>query len=520
MSPNNRQSPGRELKVLRLLFEISQILDRSFDLKDTLDPVLRAMANHMGMLRGTITLVNHATEEISIEAAYGLSKSELQRGTYKIGEGITGKVVETGKPAAVPKISEAPLFLNRTGARKGLRKKDISFICVPIIMEHEVIGALSADRLFAAQVSFEEDVKLLSTIASMVASSVKLRQRANAEKSKLLEDNARLQDALKTRFRPSNIIGNSKAMGTVYDQIGTVCKGETTVLIRGESGVGKELVAQAIHYNSNRASRPFVKVNCAALSQNLLESELFGHEKGAFTGAIRQRKGRFEMAHSGTIFLDEIGDFPLQTQVMLLRVLQEREFERVGGTDTLKTDVRIIAATNRNLEELIKDGKFREDLYYRLNVFPIFVPQLRERRTDIPLLADFFAERYSRACHKSITRISTAAIDMLMSYHWPGNVRELENCIERAVLVTDDEVIHGHHLPPTLQTADATGTVHAGTLQATLDNVERELIIESLKASRGNMSKAASDLGITERIMGLRVKKHNINIRRFKVAEV
>jgi Nif-specific regulatory protein len=314
-------------------------------------------------------------------------------------------------------------------------------------------------------------------------------------------------------------MGKSKAMQQVYDQIGAVTRGETTVLIRGESGVGKELVAQAIHYNSPRASRPFVKVNCAALSPSLLESELFGHEKGAFTGATRQRKGRFEMAHSGTIFLDEIGDFPLATQILLLRVIQEREFERVGGTETIKTDVRIVAATNRNLEEHIKQGLFREDLYYRLNVFPIFVPSLRKRRTDIPLLADFFTERYARACHKNIARISTPAIDMLMSYHWPGNVRELENCIERAVLMTDDDVIHSHHLPPTLQTADTTGTLHAGTLQATLDNVERELIVEALKANNGNMTKAATELGITERIMGLRVKKHSIQVRQYKTLQ-
>ena len=515
----NRQSTARELKVLRLLFDVSQILDRSLDLRDTLDPVLKSIAHHMGMMRGTLTLVDEERSKIIIEAAFGLSTSQLQRGVYKVGEGITGKVVETGKPAVVPKISEAPLFLNRTGARKALRKKDISFICVPIVLGNEVIGTLSADQLFAPQISFEEDVKLLSTIASMVASAAKLRQRALEERALLLEDNARLQDELKTKFRPSNIICKSKTMQQVYDQIGTVSRGETTVLVRGESGVGKELVARAIHYNSKRASRPFVKVNCAALSQSLLESELFGHEQGSFTGATRQRKGRFELAHSGTIFLDEIGDFPLPTQVLLLRILQEREFERVGGTDTIKTDVRIVAATNRNLEELIKAGLFREDLYYRLNVFPLFVPPLRKRRTDIPLLADFFAERYASACHKNISRISTPAIDMLMSYHWPGNVRELENCIERAVLVTGDEVIHGHHLPPTLQTADATGTLQAGTLQATLDNVEREMIIEALKDSQGNMSKAATKLGITERIMGLRVKKHNVHTRRYKITD-
>jgi Nif-specific regulatory protein len=520
MPSNHRQSTARELKVLRLLFEISQTLDRSLDLRDTLDPVLKAIAGHMGMMRGTITLVNQEDSRITIEAAYGLSRSELQRGIYHIGEGITGKVVESGKPAVVPRISEAPLFLNRTGARKKLRKKDISFICVPIILGNEVLGTLSADQLFAPQIALEEDVQLLSTIASMVASSAKLRQKANEEHQRLLKDNVRLQDALKKKFRPSNIIGKSKAMQQVYDQIGAVTKGETTVLIRGESGVGKELVAQAIHYNSPRASRPFVKVNCAALSPSLLESELFGHEKGAFTGATRQRKGRFEMAHSGTIFLDEIGDFPLATQILLLRVIQEREFERVGGTETIKTDVRIVAATNRNLEEQMKQGLFREDLYYRLNVFPIFVPSLQKRRTDIPLLADFFTERYGRTCHKNISRISTPAIDMLMSYHWPGNVRELENCIERAVLMTDDDVIHSHHLPPTLQTADATGTLHAGTLQATLDNVERELIVEALKANNGNMTKAAIELGITERIMGLRVKKHNIKVRQYKTLQV
>ncbi|MBT6490403.1 MAG: sigma-54-dependent Fis family transcriptional regulator, partial [Deltaproteobacteria bacterium] len=324
------------------------------------------------------------------------------------------------------------------------------------------------------------------------------------------------QDALKNKFRPSNIIGNSKPMRQVYDEISKVCKAEATVLIRGESGVGKELVAQAVHYNSDRASRPFVKVNCAALSPTLLESELFGHEQGSFTGATRQRIGRFEAANSGTIFLDEIGDFPMSTQVMLLRFLQEKEFERVGGSKTIKADVRIIAATNRNLEELIANGEFREDLYYRLNVFPIYVPPLRERLTDISLLADFFSERYAKVCNKTISRISTPAIDMLTSYHWPGNVRELENSIERAVLLSDDGVIHGHHLPPTLQTAEATGTQNPRTLQEALDNVEREMLVESLKLHRGNMRKAAKDLGITERIMGLRVRKHRINARRFR----
>jgi Nif-specific regulatory protein len=461
-------------------------------------------------------LLNRETGEIFIEAAYGLSTSQRERGRYRLGEGVTGKVVETGQPAVVPRISEEPLFLNRTGARKRLRKQEISFICVPIKLGNMVIGALSADRLFAEDVSFEEDVRLLSIIASMIAQAVRLRQSVQQERQRLLEENIRLQEELKDKFRPSNIIGNSKAMQAVYDLIARVSKSDATVLIRGESGTGKELVAHAVHYNSPRATKPFIKVNCAALPEGVLESELFGHEKGAFTGALAVRKGRFELAHGGTIFLDEVGDFSPSTQIKMLRVLQEREFERVGGTETIKTNVRVIAATNRDLERLVAQGQFREDLYYRLNVFPIHIPPLRDRRSDILLLADHFVEKYSTVSHKDVRRITTPAIDMLVVYHWPGNVRELENCVERAVLMSDDGVIHGYHLPPTLQTAEASGTVHVGTLEESLDNVEREIIQDALKSSRGNMAQAARALGITERVMGLRVEKHNVSPRRFR----
>jgi Nif-specific regulatory protein len=512
----NEPQVRREVEELSLLFDISQTLDRSMDLRDVVGPVLKAMAGRMGMLRGTLTLLNQGTGEIFIEAAYGLSASQQERGRYKPGEGVTGKVVQTGQPAVVPRISEEPLFLNRTGARKRLRKKDISFICVPIKLGNQVIGALSADRLFTENVSFQEDVRLLAIIASMIAQAIRLRQAAAQERQHLLEENLRLQEELKDRFRPASIIGNSKPMQAVYDLIATVCKSETTVLIRGESGVGKELVAHAIHYNSERAGKPFIKVSCAALPETVIESELFGHEKGAFTGAIAQRKGRFELAHGGTIFLDEVGDLSHATQIRLLRVLQEKEFERVGGTSTIRTDVRVIAATNRNLEQMIAAGQFRQDLYYRLNVFPIYIPPLRERKTDILLLADFFAEKYAKANHKPIRRISTPAIDMLMAYHWPGNVRELENCIERAVLLSTDEVIHGHHLPPSLQTAEASGTSPGSTLQAILDNVEREVIIEALKSARGNKAKAARTLGMSERLMGLRVEKHGIDPKRYR----
>ena len=505
-----------EIIELSLLFEIGQILDRSMDLRDVLGPILESISKHTGMVRGTLTLLERGKGDIAIEAAHGLTPNQLKRGKYKFGEGVIGKVAKTGRPAVVPHISEEPLFLNRTGARKGLRKEDISFICVPIMMENEVIGTLSADRLFDRTKSLKEDVRVLSIIASMITQAVHLRQTLQEERKRLMDENIRLQEELKDRFHPSNIIGNSKVMQNVYDQIAQVSKSNATVLINGASGTGKELVAHAIHYNSYRASKPFIKVNCASLPENIIESELFGHEKGAFTGAAALRKGRFELVDGGTLFLDEIGDLSFSIQIKLLRFLQEREFERVGGTKTIKTNVRIITATHKNLENLIAEGKFRQDLYYRLDVFPIYVPQLRERLTDIPLLADYFVEKYSKANFKNITRISTPAIDMLMCYHWPGNVRELENCIERAVLVSNDHVIHGHHLPPTLQTAEASGTKFVGSLQASLDKVEKEFILDALKSSRGNMSKAARSLGITERIMGLRVNKYGINPKRFR----
>jgi Nif-specific regulatory protein len=248
----------------------------------------------------------------------------------------------------------------------------------------------------------------------------------------------------------------------------------------------------------------------------MIDSELFGHEKGAFTDAVAARRGRFELAQGGTLFLDAIGDLSPAMQIKLLRVLQEREFERVGGITTIKGDVRLIAATNRDLEKLIENGQFRQDLYYRFNVFPIHIPPLRKRGTDILLLADYFVERYSRQNHKNVLRISTTASDMLTAYHWPGNVRELENCIERAVVLSDDEVIYGHHLPPSMQTTESSWTVPRGTLAAALEGMEKELLVEALTASRGKIAKAVTTLGITGRMMGLRIHRYQIEPKRFK----
>jgi Nif-specific regulatory protein len=507
---------SREVNELSLLFEVSRSLGETMDLKVVLPQVLKMLADRMGMIRGSLTILNRKTDEIVIEEAYGLTPDEREKGRYCVGEGVTGRVVETGQPAVVPRISEEPLFLNRTGSRELLDKGDIAFICVPIKIGSEVIGALSVDRLFNETVSLEEDVRLLTIISSVVAQAVRLRQLAQEEIEKLRDENRRLHDELKTANRPDSIIGNAHAMLEVYSLIERVRNTKTTVMILGESGVGKEKVAQAIHYGSNRAERPFVAVNCAALPESLIESELFGYERGAFTGAAATRKGRFEIADGGTLFLDEMGDLPYLMQIKLLRVIQERTFERIGGTATVTVDVRIIAATNRDLESLVQEGKFREDLYYRLNVFPIMVPPLRERKSDIMLLADHFVEKYGMELDKTITRISTPAIDLLMSYHWPGNVRELENCIERAVILSTDGVIHSYHLPPSLQMASGSIKKSGESLKDMISNIEKEIIIEELKRSQGNMSQAARALGITERIIGLRIEKFGINLKLFK----
>ena len=505
-----------EASDLALLFEISHILDQSLDLSEVVGPMLTAMAEYTGMVRGAIMLLNRESQEVNIEAAWGLSDAEKERGVYKLGEGITGRVVKSGEPVVVPRVSLEPAFLNRTGARKVTAREDFTFVCVPVRVGNNVLGAFSAEWPHEADSSPQDYLRVLTIIASMLGQAARLRQTVVEERIRLEEENNRLKRQLGERFRPSNIIGNSRQMQDVFELLAQVVRTNTTVLIRGESGTGKELIASAIHYNSPRAAKPFVKVNLAALPESLIESELFGHEKGAFTGAVSQRKGRFELANGGTIFLDEIGELSPATQVRLLRVLQEREFERVGGDEVVRCDVRIVAATNRDLEQAIEAGTFRQDLYYRLNVFPIHMPALRERPVDVVLLADHFVQKYNEMHGKDVKRISTPAIDMLTSYHWPGNVRELENCIERAVLLSTDDVIHGHNLPPSLQSAEASGTEFTGGLQASIDNLERELLIDALKTTNGNMARAARQLGITERIMGLRVKKYDIDSRRFR----
>ncbi len=506
-----RQETSRRERELELLHRVSHTMDESTDLSEIVNPVLEALAEHMHFRYTTITLFNRKTGDILIEAAQGLSAEQTSRAKYRLGEGVTGKVVESGEPVILSKAGSSELFVNRTNR---LAKGDFSFICVPIRIGKEIVGTLSVDRECGPIEELEEDARLLAIVASMIAQAVKNKRAAEENREQLAQENARLRAELQDRFKPANIIGNSREMQSVYDQIAQVSKGSATVLITGETGTGKELVAHAIHYHSDRSDQAFIKVHCAALSETVIESELFGHEKGAFTGALNERKGRFEMAHRGTLFLDEIGEVPPNIQTKLLRVIQEGEFERVGGSKTIHVDVRLIAATNKDLPDMCAKGFFREDLYYRLNVFPIYVPPLRKRKADIVLLADHLLEKYVREYKKPIKRLSSAAIDMLYVYHWPGNVRELENVIERAVVVCNDQVIHPHHLPPTLQTAEASGTVPRGNLSAMVETYECDIIVDALKSSRGNIAAAARALSTTQRILGYKIKKYKIDPKR------
>ncbi|MBI2918151.1 MAG: nif-specific transcriptional activator NifA [Chloroflexi bacterium] len=528
---HERQQSNRRVLELTTLYEISKILGSSLDLEQSLTGTLRILNSFMGMRKGTILLYDATTGELSIRLALGMTPEEMARGKYQMGEGILGKVMQHGLPMVIPDIGQEPLFLDRTGSRGDLGAQPIAFIAVPIKVGGEAVGVLSVDRLFAEETSFEEDVRVLTIVASLIGQTVNLQQRVIREREGLLEQTRNLQQALRARYRLDNIVGRSKRMREIYEAVEQVSQTRTTVLIRGESGTGKELIARAIHFNSPRASGPFVKLNCAALPQSLLESELFGHEKGAFTGATAAKKGRFELADGGSLFLDEIGDIPMPVQVKLLRVLQERCFERVGGTKTLEVDVRIIAATHQDLEAAIPRGEFREDLYYRLNVVPLLLPPLRQRREDVPLLVEHFLAKWNRENNRRV-RITGRALQAMLNYDWPGNVRELENCIERMVVMSRRRLVLPEDLPLSLEAAQdepeaararpvaALGSDPGGRSSpvglSSLRDLERQQIVRALARADGVQAKAAALLGITPRQLAYRLRRYGI-IRSFQV---
>ena len=510
---------SQELADITTLYEITKVLASSFELRECLEQIMDVLSGQRQMHNGTVTIINPITAQLEIEIAHGLTAEARKRGKYEVGEGITGRVVANGAPIVVPSISDEPLFLNRTRSRGDLsQKQQISFLCVPVKHGQQVIGALSVDREYKKGLDFESDLQFLAIISGLIAQSVVRIQAFAEEKRKLIKENSSLKRELSGKYQIGNIVSNSSRMREVFEMIHRVAESNATVLLRGESGTGKTLVAKAIHYNSCRASEPFVVVNCSALPETLLESELFGHEKGAFTGAHAAKKGRFEIAEGGTLFLDEIGELSQTVQIKLLNVIQDREFQRLGGIAPVKCDVRIVTATHVDLEEAVELGTFREDFYYRLNVFPIYLPSLRKRRTDILLLAEYFLQEYCAENKKNILRISTPAIDLLMQYHWPGNVRELQNCIERAVLICDEDAIKSFHLPPTLQTAESFINKNSMSFAGAVEHYERELIVEALKHTNGNQTKASKYLDTSLRIINYKIHKFNIEPRDYKVA--
>lgn len=508
---------------LNALHQISIVLSRSLDMEDTLRSMLQTLSDIAHMQYGLVSLFDHNRSALFIQAVYGIDAEvvkDVKSVRYRMGEGIMGTVMHQGHSLVIPRVADDPRFLDRL----NLYDYGLPFICVPIPgADSQPVGVLAAQPQSADESELPARTRFMEMVANLIGQTVRLIGKVNSEHEAIKTERDSLRRKVRSQYGFDNMVGQTQAMRQIFDSIRQVAKWDTTVLVRGESGTGKELIANAIHYNSPRVNGPFVKLNCAALPDTLLESELFGHEKGAFTGAVKQRKGRFEMADGGTLFLDEIGEISASFQAKLLRILQEGEMERVGGTDTLKVDVRIVTATNRNLEEEVRKGNFREDLYYRLNVMPIQLPALCERLEDIPELAKFLVQKLSEKQGRQI-QISDGAIRMLMGHDWPGNVRELENCLERASIMSETGLIdrdvvlfHTSDRPqPGFSTPVAVNKPAIATdvdfNDPQLD--ERQRLIAALERCGWVQAKAARLLGMTPRQIAYRIQIMNINMRR------
>ena len=497
------------------LYQVSRVLSRSLDFRETLTEMLKVMNDTGNMRHGMISLIDENSGDLMVIALHE-NPAPARVVRYKPGEGIVGTILESGESYALRRISDEDRFLDRL----GVYDKELAFIAVPIFIGDETAGVLAAQPVRSLD-ALGEYQRFLEMVANLVGQSVRLARKVENEQKELKVERDELRRIVRGEHGFSNMVGRSDSMQLVFNQVRQVAKWNTTVLIRGESGTGKELIANAIHYNSPRANGAFIKLNCAALPDNLLESELFGHEKGAFTGAVNQRKGRFEQAHGGTIFLDEIGEISPAFQAKLLRVLQEGEFERVGGTRTIQVDVRVVAATNRDLESEVQQGEFREDLYYRLNVMPIYMPPLRERAEDIPDLARFLIGKIGKMQARKLS-ISDHALGRLMQYEWPGNVRELENCLERAAVMSEEGLINSHAINLTGLKGKSMPAVAAAS-EAPVNEIdlddpdldERERVIAALEKVGWVQAKAARLLGMTPRQIGYRIQTLNIKVRQY-----
>ncbi len=525
MSPPSIASAGFKVsgrpelieRQFNALCQISRCVCQVTSIEDTLAEVLGILHNEAGLLHGIITLSDPEHSKLQVGAVYSESESVRKASSgirYQSGEGIVGRILQHNQPIVLGRISSEPRFLDKL----ALYDLELPFIGVPIRdTDGSAIGVLAAQPDVPADDFLPDRTTFLKAVGDMLAQAARLL--VNVERGQTLaSERDELRREVRGKYGFENmVVGHTDGMRRVFDQVRRVAKWDSTVLVLGESGTGKELIASAIHYNSPRAHKRFVKLNCASVPETLLESELFGHEKGAFTSAVKQRKGRFEQADGGTLFLDEIGEISPMFQAKLLRVLQEREFERVGGTQTIKVDVRIVAATNRNLEEEVDKGKFREDLYYRLNVMSIKLPPLRERLADIPELARFLIDKIAGLQEREL-RLTDAAIRQLMNYDWPGNVRELENCLERAAIMTEAETIDTDVISLNSSPSVSVTPVRASAAPAVdigdpeLD--ERERLIAALEQAGWVQAKAARLLGMTPRQIAYRIQTMKINVRK------
>jgi Nif-specific regulatory protein len=526
-------SLGFAYQEIELLYEIAVMLSVSEDIEESIEKGMRMLKHNKYFDRCALFLLNDDKTQLEICASIDLTPQQRTIAVYKIGEGATGLAAKSAEPIVIENIHNNINYLNKMGA---LSTSSVSYVAVPIIQKDGVVGVISANINKDSQLNFDEIVRMLTILGSLSIGSLTVHRRFTKEKEEIQELKSYYQEEMLSEYKFENIIGRSKNMRQIFSMLETVAPSDATILVRGETGTGKELIAAAVHNISPRHNGPFIKLNCAAISETLLESELFGHEKGAFTDAKEMRKGRFELADGGTLFLDEIGDITPSLQVKLLRILQEQEFERVGGTKTIKTNVRLVAATNRNLEEMVKKGEFREDLFYRLNVIPINLPPLRERYEDIQLLIEHYLQKYMKTHHKKM-HFSKQALEVLLEYPWPGNIRELQNTMERIVLICPEgelapemlnhvlpfnyqkmhmpQVEEPEPVPETVTQESSSPVSHqdvSSLTKSSLQDMEKEAIIKALIENHGIQTKAAKQLGMTARQIGYKIKKYDIDL--------
>ncbi|MCP5229904.1 nif-specific transcriptional activator NifA [Accumulibacter sp.] len=526
--PPNGYCRTHELNILLLaaFYAVSRVLSRSLAFKETQRDVLRILHDEAGLTCGMISVVDSRSGHLKAHAVHPPADvDELQHVQYRPGEGILGMLLEKPRTVMLGRVADEPRFLNRL----GIYQRDLPFIAVPIRVGGTLQGVLAVQPAEPDDGLIAERAQFVEMVANLIGQSLRLSLEVQHEKSTLVEERDLLRRTVRHQFGFDSMVGRSAVMRRVFDQARLVAKWNTTVLIRGETGTGKELIANAIHYNSPRSRNAMIRLNCAALPETLLESELFGHERGAFTGAVEARKGRFEQAHGGTLFLDEIGDVSRPFQAKLLRILQEGEFERVGGCRTIKVDVRVIAATHRDLETAVDTGDFREDLFYRLNVMPIFLPPLRERIEDIPEIVRHLLGKIGNAQNRTLN-LTEMAQRRLANHDWPGNVRELENCLERAAVLSESGRIDVDliRFPSTrerpaarLQRGRNGGAFDLGPgAGSTIDMddpdlSEKERVIAALEQAGWVQAKAARILGMTPRQIAYRIQTLAIDVKQF-----